>query len=101
MSFETEGQTEDITIFGLDKPKRYKVLMHNDDYTSMEFVVEVLTSIFRKSEAEAVRLMHKIHTEGKAICGVYTLEIAETKVAQTIELARENGFPLRCTMEEE
>lgn len=101
MSFETEGQTEDITIFGLDKPKRYKVLMHNDDYTSMEFVVEVLTTIFRKSEAEAVQLMHKIHTEGKAICGVYTLEIAETKVAQTIELARDNGFPLRCTMEEE
>lgn len=101
MSFETQGQTEDITIFGLDKPKRYKVLMHNDDYTSMEFVVEVLTTIFRKSEAEAVQLMHKIHTEGKAICGVYTLEIAETKVAQTIELARDNGFPLRCTMEEE
>ncbi len=101
MSFKTEGQTEDITIFGLDKPKRYKVLMHNDDYTSMEFVVEVLTTIFRKSEAEAVQLMRKIHTEGKAICGVYTLEIAETKVAQTIELARDNGFPLRCTMEEE
>lgn len=101
MSFETEGQTEDITIFGLDKPKRYKVLMHNDDYTSMEFVVEVLTTIFRKSEAQAVQLMHKIHTEGYAVCGVYTMEIAETKVAQTIELARENGFPLRCTMEEE
>lgn len=101
MSFETQGQTEETTIFGLDKPKRYKVLMHNDDYTSMEFVVEVLTTIFRKSEAEAVQLMHKIHTEGKAICGVYTLEIAETKVAQTIELARDNGFPLRCTMEEE
>ncbi len=101
MSFETEGRTEDITIFGLDRPKRYKVLMHNDDYTTMEFVIEVLMSIFRKSEAEAVQLMHKIHTEGKAICGVYTLEIAETKVAQTMELARNNGFPLRCTMEEE
>lgn len=101
MSFETEGQTEDITIFGLDRPKRYKVLMHNDDYTSMEFVVEVLITIFRKSQAQAVQLMYKIHTEGCAVCGVYTMEIAETKVSQTIKLARDNGFPLRCTMEEE
>lgn len=101
MSFETQGQTEDTTIFGLDKPKRYKVLMHNDDYTTMEFVIEILMSVFRKSEAESVRLMHKIHHENYAVCGIYTKEIAETKVEQTIELARENGFPLRCTMEEE
>jgi ATP-dependent Clp protease adaptor protein ClpS len=101
MSHETQGHTEDTTIFGIDKPKRYKVLMHNDDYTTMEFVIEVLMGIFRKSEAEAVRLMHTIHNENYAVCGIYTKEIAETKVTQTIELARSNGFPLKCTMEEE
>lgn len=101
MSFETQGQPESEIIYGVDKPKRYKVLMHNDDYTSMEFVVDVLMNIFRKSEAEAVRLMHTIHNENYAVCGVYTKEIAETKIEQTTELARENGFPLKCTMEEE
>ncbi len=101
MSFETQGQSESEIIYGVDKPKRYKVLMHNDDYTSMEFVVDVLMNIFRKSEAEAVRLMHTIHNENYAVCGVYTKEIAETKIEQTTELARENGFPLKCTMEEE
>ncbi len=101
MSFETQGQSESEIIYGVDKPKRYKVLMHNDDYTSMEFVVDVLMNIFRKSEAEAVRLMHTIHNEKYAVCGIYTKEIAETKIEQTTELARENGFPLKCTMEEE
>lgn len=101
MSFETQGQSESDIIYGVDKPKRYKVLMHNDDYTSMEFVVDVLMNIFRKSEAEAVRLMHTIHNENHAVCGIYTKEIAETKIEQTTELARENGFPLKCTMEEE
>lgn len=101
MSFETQGQSESDIIYGVDKPKRYKVLMHNDDYTSMEFVVDVLMNIFRKSEAEAVRLMHTIHNENYAVCGIYTKEIAETKIEQTTELARENGFPLKCTMEEE
>jgi ATP-dependent Clp protease adaptor protein ClpS len=101
MDFEIERGTEDISISGVERPKRYKVLMHNDDYTTMEFVVDVLMSIFRKSETEAVRLMQTIHEKGKAVCGIYTKEIAETKVAQTIGLARSNGFPLRCTMEEE
>jgi len=101
MSFDTQRQTEDNTIFGVDKPKRYKVLMHNDDYTTMEFVIEVLMGIFRKSESEAVRLMHTIHHENYAVCGIYTQEIAETKITQTIDLARSCGFPLKCTMEEE
>ena len=103
MSFETDRQLEDedITVFGVDMPKRYKVVMHNDDYTSMEFVVDVLMSVFRKSEVEAATLMQKIHEENYAVCGVYTKEIAETKVEETIRLARAEGFPLRCTMEEE
>lgn len=103
MSFETDRQLEDedIAVFGVDVPKRYKVIMHNDDYTSMEFVVDVLMSVFRKSEAEAATLMQKIHEENYAVCGVYTKEIAETKVEETIRLARAEGFPLRCTMEEE
>jgi len=101
MDFENEREALGVVFYGVELPKKYKVIMHNDDYTAMEFVVEVLTTIFRKSENEAVRLMQKIHIEGFAVCGVYTQEIAETKVEQTIELARENGYPLRCTMEEE
>jgi ATP-dependent Clp protease adaptor protein ClpS len=75
--------------------------MHNDDFTSMEFVVEVLMSIFRKDELSAILLMQAIHLEGLAICGVYPKEIAETKVIQTKELAKANKYPLKCTMEEE
>ncbi|NIA12605.1 MAG: ATP-dependent Clp protease adaptor ClpS [Nitrospiraceae bacterium] len=82
-------------------PKRYRVLLHNDDYTTMEFVVEVLTGVFRKPKAEAVRIMYEVHRGGTGMCGVYTGQIAETKVAAVHKLARECGFPLRCSMEPE
>jgi ATP-dependent Clp protease adaptor protein ClpS len=83
------------------RPKRYKVLMHNDDYTTMEFVVEVLREVYRRNMDEAVRIMMAIHHEGLGIAGVYTAAIAETKIAQTHQRAREAGYPLRCTMEPE
>lgn len=101
MEFETDGEQEELIVMGVDLPRRYKVILHNDDYTSMDFVVEILMGVFRKSEEEAHALMLKIHEEGFAVCGVYTKEIAETKVEQVISLARADGFPLKCTMEEE
>lgn len=84
----------------LDLPKRFKVLLHNDDYTTMEFVVRILKQVFGKTESEAAIVMLKVHEEGKGICGVYTAEIAEAKVATVHHLAKKNGFPLKCTMEE-
>ena len=92
---ETEAQTED----DIREPDMYKVLLHNDDYTSMEFVIEVLMAIFSKNHQEATRIMLDVHRQGVGVCGVYTYEVAETKVETVHALAAENGFPLRCTME--
>ena len=83
----------------IKEPSMYKVLLHNDDYTSMEFVVEILVSVFNKSIEDATMTMLKVHKEGIGICGVYTYEIAETKVDTVHTLAREREFPLKCTME--
>jgi ATP-dependent Clp protease adaptor protein ClpS len=84
----------------LDEPPMFKVLLHNDDYTTMEFVVEVLQAVFRKSTLEATRIMLLVHRSGTGVCGVYTAEVAETKVELVHHLARKNGFPLQCSMEE-
>jgi ATP-dependent Clp protease adaptor protein ClpS len=83
------------------KPSLYKVLILNDDYTPMEFVVHVLERFFAKPREEAVQIMLHVHRHGVGICGVYTFEVAETKVAQVIELARRHQHPLQCTMEKE
>jgi ATP-dependent Clp protease adaptor protein ClpS len=83
----------------LARPKLYKVLLHNDNYTPMEFVVLVLREVFAKSEADAMAIMLHAHTHGMVVAGVYTFEIAETKVEQTMALADQNGFPLLCTLE--
>ncbi|MCK5507001.1 MAG: ATP-dependent Clp protease adapter ClpS [Desulfobacterales bacterium] len=85
----------------IKEPSMYKILLHNDDYTSMEFVVEILLSIFNKSIEDATITMLKVHREGIGICGVYTYEVAETKVNAVHVLAREREFPLKCTMEQE
>jgi ATP-dependent Clp protease adaptor protein ClpS len=83
------------------KPSLYKVLLLNDDYTPMEFVVHVLERFFAKPREEAVQIMLHVHRRGVGVCGVYTFEVAETKVAQVIELARRHQHPLQCTMEKE
>lgn len=83
------------------KPPLYKVLLLNDDYTPMEFVVLVLQRFFGKSAEEATQIMLHVHQKGVGVCGVYTYEIAETKVAQVIEFARQHQHPLQCTMEKE
>lgn len=84
-----------------EEPSLYRVILLNDDYTAMEFVIHVLETVFRKPLPEATRIMLCIHKKGAGICGVYTREIAETKVAEVHEMAAGNQFPLRCTMEKE
>lgn len=81
------------------KPSMYKVLMLNDDYTPMEFVIHVLERFFSKNREEATRIMLHVHQRGVGICGVYTYEVAETKVTQVMDLARQNQHPLQCTVE--
>ncbi|MGD9042878.1 MAG: ATP-dependent Clp protease adaptor ClpS [Desulfobacterales bacterium] len=83
------------------EPPMYKVLLHNDDYTTKAFVVELLIAVFNKSIDEATRLMWHIHRNGSGVCGVYPYEMAETKVSLATTAARENGFPLKTTMERE
>lgn len=82
------------------EPRRYKVLLHNDDYTTMEFVVQVLVGVFHKSENEATQIMLNVHNHGVGVCGEYTAEVAELKVSLVHRLARESGYPLKCSMEE-
>ena len=98
MSRFEEEIKEDIE---LQKPKMYKVLLLNDDFTSMDFVVSVLKNIFHKNEEEAHIIMLKIHNSGSGVCGVYTYDIAETKISMVKFMAKEAGFPLLATMEEE
>jgi ATP-dependent Clp protease adaptor protein ClpS len=81
------------------RPSLYKVLLHNDDYTPMDFVVDVLTKFFNKSAAQATEIMLAVHHSGLGLCGVYPFEIAETKVALVVESAREHEYPLQCTLE--
>ena len=83
------------------EPTMYKVLLHNDDYTTKAFVVAILGGVFNKSQEEATRLMWHVHKNQVGVCGIYPLEVAETKIAQVTALARENGFPLKATMEAE
>jgi len=81
------------------KPPMYKVLLHNDDYTTKEFVVFVLQSIFQRSETDAVAIMSHVHSHGVGVAGVYTFEIAETKVTKTVQLARSHEYPLQLSIE--
>jgi ATP-dependent Clp protease adaptor protein ClpS len=83
------------------RPSMYKVLLLNDDYTPMEFVVHVLERFFSKGQEDATRIMLHVHNHGVGICGVYTYEIAETKVTQVIDFARQHQHPLQCTMEKD
>ncbi len=90
----TEGKTK------LKPPPMYKILLLNDDFTPMEFVVEVLQKFFFMNQEQATKIMLKVHTEGIGVCGVYPSDIAMTKVGQVVEFAKSNQHPLRCVMEE-
>jgi ATP-dependent Clp protease adaptor protein ClpS len=83
----------------VERPKLYSVLLHNDDYTTMEFVTMVLTQVFHLSEDEAVRIMLHVHHKGHGVAGTYSFEVAETRADKTMQMAREHEFPLRCTVE--
>lgn len=91
---------EDI-VTKIRKPKMYKVIMHNDDYTTMEFVIEVLISVFKKNPAEATKIMFDVHKKGAGVAGIYSYDIAATKVSQVRKMAKESGHPLRLSMKEE
>lgn len=99
MATHFEYQTD--TEIEVSEPKKYKVLLLNDDYSTMEFVVDILKTIFRKTEEEATTIMLNVHETGKGVCGVYSYEIAATKVEQVKRNARRAQFPLRAVMEEE
>jgi len=96
----TGGEVLEKPSERVKEPDLYRVILHNDDYTSMEFVVEVLETVFHRGPAEAYRIMMKVHTEGRGVAGVYTHEVAETKVEKVLDLAQANGFPLMASVEE-
>jgi ATP-dependent Clp protease adaptor protein ClpS len=83
-----------------EEPKLYRVLLHNDDYTTMDFVVKVIVSVFHKSAAEATKIMLDVHKKGHGVAGVYTFDIATTKVSHVHDMARQSEFPLRASCEE-
>ncbi len=95
-----QGETREKTRIHIREPRHYRVIMHNDDFTSMDFVVDILISIFHKNEVEAERLMLMVHESGKAAVGSYPYDIAVTKVQAAAARAKEAGFPFRMTVEE-
>lgn len=103
--FNPESEVEEKVISKtrdeVTEPPMYKILLVNDDYTTMEFVVEILMYVFNKSAEESTRIMLNVHREGAGVCGLYTYEVAETKVDTVHALAKQKGFPLKCTMEKE
>jgi ATP-dependent Clp protease adaptor protein ClpS len=98
---EQDGAVQTESKQKLQKPPLYKVLLHNDDYTTMEFVIFVLMNVFHKSETDAFRIMMAVHEQGLGVAGVFTYEIAEAKIEKVHSLARASEYPLLCTMEEE
>jgi ATP-dependent Clp protease adaptor protein ClpS len=98
---DRRGEVLEKTRRKADHPRQHRVVLHNDDYTTMDFVVEVLETVFNRSPAEAYRVMMHVHTRGSDTAGIYPYEIAETKVSLVHEMAREAGYPLRASLEEE
>lgn len=84
----------------IHEPKLYRVILCNDDYTTMDFVIEILIAVFHKPAAEATRIMLDVHKKGKGLCGIYTYDIATTKIDQVHQMARKREFPLKCSLEE-
>ncbi len=98
---ETRQEAGQETTITRQDPPRYRVLLHNDHFTTMEFVVDILETVFHKQPREAETIMRHVHERGVGVCGIYSREIAEARVALVTRLAREHEFPLLCTMERE
>ena len=98
---DAEGAVATANEHKVQRPRMFKVLLHNDDYTTMDFVVMELMTVFRRIEAEAVEIMMHVHQKGVGVAGIYSHEIAESKAAKVTRLAREHEFPLRCSVEPE
>ena len=98
---QREGDVDTVQRPKVEKPRKYKVLFHNDDYTTMEFVVWLLMTVFHHDTTSAQRIMLHVHQKGMGVAGVYPREVAETKVQKVLDLARSHEFPLECTMEPE
>jgi ATP-dependent Clp protease adaptor protein ClpS len=98
---DTESQISSDAIQQVEEPPLYRVILLNDDYTTMDFVVEILTYVFNKTLESATRIMLQVHRNGMGVCGLYPLDVAETKVETVHALAKENGFPLKCLMEKQ
>ncbi len=99
--FEHDGEVLAESETKLEKPKLYKVLLHNDDFTTMEFVVFILSHVFMRSDAEAFTIMLKVHNEGVGLAGIYSYEVATMKAEKAMNLARASEYPLLCSVEEE
>ena len=101
MARHREQFDEDLSVINdIDEPSQFRVLLHNDDYTPMDFVIHILKDVFHKQSEEATRIMLNVHEKGIGVCGIFPYDIAETKVNRVQYQARESGYPLRCTMEE-
>lgn len=98
---KNEEKEDVLTRERVEEPKKFKVILLNDDYTTMEFVIWVLQNVFHHSQAQATRVMLHIHNHGQGVAGIYSREVAETRVAQVEQVAREHGHPLQCIMEPE
>ena len=98
---QSEENVADKERVDNEEPSLYRVIILNDDYTTMEFVIQVLETVFHKSPAEATQIMLSVHKKGAGLCGLYTREIAETKIVAVHDMAAESQFPLKCTMEKE
>lgn len=100
MALQNQHETEFETTIEIEPPRKYVVILHNDDFSTWEFVIEVLQRVFHKNENEAVAITHKVHHEGQGRCGLYPYEVAEMKVSQVHAMAKASGFPLKCTLQE-
>ena len=101
MAFQIDISDSTDTTIDIEVPKNYRVILLNDDFTTMEFVVDILTEVFHKPEEEAYAIMMSVHQSGKGVAGIYPYDIAATKCQITLKKAREAGFPLKCTLEKE
>ena len=99
--YDEKINIKEKVVIEIKEPTKYNVIIHNDDYTSMEFVVQVLVGVFKKQVVEATKIMFDVHKKGRGIAGIYSYDVGITKIVQAMEMCEESGFPLKLTLEEE